>query len=60
MHRFLLQKSLLRFSTRRYCHTEIGDGAVKSYVDDKADFGDSQQKKMGGIEKKIKQIFETK
>ena len=63
MHRFLLvQKSLLRISTKRYCHTEVGDGAVESFVDDK---GGSQQKKtemgvFGGIEKEIKQTFEKK
>ena len=58
MHRFLVKRSLLRISTKRYCHTEVGDNA-ESYVGDKAG-SQNEKTEIGVIEEQVKQIFEEK
>ena len=55
----MIQRSLVRISTKRYCHTEVGDGAGKSYVDDKSG-SQKETTEMGVIEEQIKQIFEER
>ena len=58
MHRFLVvQRSLLRNTTKRYCHTEVGGGAGKSYVDDKAG-SQKETTEIGVIEEQL--IFEER
>ena len=59
MHRLLVQRSLLRISTKKNCHTEVGDNAEKSYVGDKAGSQNETTEK-GVIEEQVKQIFEEK
>ena len=55
----MVQRSLIRNTTKRYCHTEVGDGTGKSYIDDKAG-SQKETTEMGFIEEQVKKIFEER